>query len=61
LGIILPRRGKSTLNSIECSKSRKICEIADYDIDEKIVEPVASLKIDEDRAFLSVIKDYFGL
>lgn len=41
--------------------ARKIREIADYDIDEEIVEPVASLKIDEGRAFLSVIKDYLGL
>ena len=40
--------------------ARKIREIADYDIDEDIVEPVASLKIDEGRAFLSVIKDYLG-
>ena len=29
--------------------------------DEEIVEPVASLKIDEGRAFLSAIKDYLGL
>ncbi len=41
--------------------ARKIREIADYDIDEEIVEPVASLKIDEGRAFLSAIKDYLGL
>ena len=41
--------------------ARKIREIADSDIDEEIVEPVASLKIDEGRAFLSVIKDYLGL
>ena len=41
--------------------ARKIREIADYDIDEEIIEPVASLKIDEGRAFLSVIKDYLGL
>ncbi len=40
--------------------ARKIREIADYDIDEEIVEPVASLKIDEGRAFLSVVKDYLG-
>ena len=39
----------------------KIREIADYDIEEEIVEPVASLKIDEGRAFLSFIKDYLGL
>jgi len=41
--------------------ARKIREIADYDIDEEIVEPAASLKIDEGRAFLSVIKDYLGM
>jgi uncharacterized protein (UPF0332 family) len=41
--------------------ARKIRELADYDIDEGIVEPAASLKIDEGRAFLSVIKDYLGL
>jgi uncharacterized protein (UPF0332 family) len=41
--------------------ARKIREIADYDIDEEIVEPVASLKIDEGRAFLSAIKDYLGM
>jgi hypothetical protein len=40
--------------------ARKIREIADYDIDEEIVEPVASLKIDEGRAFLSAIKDCLG-
>ncbi|MBI2354739.1 MAG: HEPN domain-containing protein [Deltaproteobacteria bacterium] len=31
--------------------ARKIREIADYDIDEEIVEPVASLKIEEGRHF----------
>jgi uncharacterized protein (UPF0332 family) len=36
--------------------ARKIREIADYDIDEEIVEPVASLKIEEGRAFLVEIK-----
>jgi uncharacterized protein (UPF0332 family) len=41
--------------------ARKVRKIADYDIDEEIVEPVASLKIDEGRAFLSFIKDYLGL
>jgi hypothetical protein len=29
--------------------------------DEAIVEPVASLKIDDGRSFLSVIKAYLGL
>lgn len=37
--------------------ARKIREIADYDIDEEIVEPVASLKIEEGKAFLSAIKN----
>ena len=41
--------------------ARKIREIADYDIDEEIVEPVASLKTDEGRAFLAAIRDYLGL
>ncbi len=36
--------------------ARKIREIADYDIDEEIIEPVATLKIEEGRAFLNVIK-----
>jgi uncharacterized protein (UPF0332 family) len=36
--------------------ARKIREIADYDIDEEIVEPVASLKIEEGREFIGAIK-----
>lgn len=40
--------------------ARKIREIADYDIDEEIVEPVASLKIEEGRAFLAEIKRVLG-
>ncbi len=36
--------------------ARKIREIADYDIDEEIVEPVASLKIEEGHAFLAAIR-----
>ncbi len=35
--------------------ARKIREIADYDIQEEIVEPVASLKIEEGKAFLAQI------
>jgi uncharacterized protein (UPF0332 family) len=54
-GIIDPKFHRMLMNA------RKISEIADYDIDEEIVEPVASLKIDEGRAFLSVIKDYLGM
>lgn len=41
--------------------ARKIREIADYDIQEEIVEPVASLKIEEGKAFLSVIKELLGI
>jgi uncharacterized protein (UPF0332 family) len=36
--------------------ARKIREIADYDIDEEIVEPMATLKVDEGRMFLSAIR-----
>ena len=36
--------------------ARKVREIADYDIHEEIVEPVASLKIEEGKTFLSAIK-----
>jgi hypothetical protein len=41
--------------------ARKIREIADYDIDEEIIEPVASLKIEEGRAFLAEIKRVLGV
>jgi uncharacterized protein (UPF0332 family) len=40
--------------------ARKIREIADYDIDEEIVEPVASVKIEEGKAFV-VVKSFLGL
>jgi hypothetical protein len=40
--------------------ARKIREIADYDIGEEIVEPVASLKIEEGRACLAEIKQILG-
>lgn len=41
--------------------ARKIREIADYDIHEEIVEPVASLKIEEGKAFLAAIKSFIGI
>jgi len=41
--------------------ARKIREIADYDIQEEVVEPVASLKVEEGKEFLSVVKKYLGL
>ena len=40
--------------------ARKIREIADYDIQEEIVEPTASLKIEEGKAFLAEIKRLLG-
>lgn len=41
--------------------ARKIREIADYDIQEEIVDPVASLKIEEGKAFLTAIKVFLGI
>jgi len=37
--------------------ARKIREIADYDIVEEIVEPVASLKVEGGKQFVEAIKD----
>lgn len=54
-GRIKPKFHRMLINA------RKIREIADYDIDEEIVEPVASLKIDEGRAFLAAMKDYLNM
>jgi uncharacterized protein (UPF0332 family) len=41
--------------------ARKIREIADYDIQEEIVEPVASLKVEEGKLFLKAIKHYLNI
>ncbi len=41
--------------------ARKIREIADYDIDEEVVEPVASLKLEEGREFIDAIKAFLGV
>lgn len=41
--------------------ARKIRELADYDIQEEIVEPVAMLKIEEGRAFLWVVKGLLNI
>ena len=38
--------------------ARKVREVADYDIEEEIVEPTASLKLEEGRSFLAEIKKY---
>ncbi len=53
-GRIDPKYHKMLMNA------RKIREIADYDIDEEIVEPVASLKLEEGREFIRVIKMLLG-
>lgn len=36
--------------------ARRLREVADYDIDEEIVEPVVSLKLEEGRAFVEQIR-----
>lgn len=36
--------------------ARKIREIADYDVEEEIVEPVASLRVEAGKEFVKVIK-----
>ena len=41
--------------------ARKIREIADYDLQEEIVEPTASLKLEEGKAFVAAIKKMLGI
>ena len=38
--------------------ARKIREIADYDIQDEIVEPAVTLKLEEGKAFVAMIKNY---
>jgi len=38
--------------------ARKIREIADYDIQEEIIEPIASLKVDDGKLFLETIREF---
>ena len=54
-GRIDPEYHKMLMNA------RKIREIADYDIDEEIIEPVATLKIEEGKAFIATIKKFIGV
>jgi uncharacterized protein (UPF0332 family) len=42
-------------------EARRIREISDYDIDEEIVEPVASVKVEEGKAFLAAVKNILGV
>jgi len=37
--------------------ARRIRETVDYDLEEEVVEPVASLKLEEGRAFVDAIKE----
>jgi uncharacterized protein (UPF0332 family) len=53
-GRIDPRYHKMLINA------RRIREIADYDIDEEIVEPDATIKLEEGRAFLAKIRELLG-
>jgi uncharacterized protein (UPF0332 family) len=39
-------------------RARKIRETVDYDLEEEVVEPVASLKLEEGRAFVDAIKKF---
>ena len=48
--IIEPRFHRMLINA------RKIREIADYDIQEEVVEPVASLRLEEGKEFVEAIK-----
>jgi uncharacterized protein (UPF0332 family) len=53
-GRLEPRYHKMLINA------RRVREIADYDIDEEIVEPEATLKLEEGRAFLAKIRELLG-
>ena len=37
--------------------ARKIRETVDYDLEEEVVEPVATLKLKEGRAFVDAVKN----
>lgn len=41
--------------------ARKLREVADYDIEEEVVEPDVSLKIEEGKAFLAAVKGFLKL
>lgn len=42
-------------------EARKIRETADYNIQKEVIEPVALLKIEEGKAFLTAIKNLLGV
>ena len=41
--------------------ARKIREIADYGITDEVIEPVATLKIEEGKEYLGVVKKLLGM
>lgn len=41
--------------------ARKLREVADYDIEEEVVEPDASLKIEDGKEFLAAVKTFLKL
>ncbi|MEW6669346.1 MAG: HEPN domain-containing protein [Thermodesulfobacteriota bacterium] len=41
--------------------ARKVREIADYDIDEEVIEPDATLKVAEGREFVAAVKHLLGV
>jgi uncharacterized protein (UPF0332 family) len=41
--------------------ARKIRETVDYDIEEEVVEPVATMTLEEGRAFVDAIKDLLNM
>ena len=41
--------------------ARKVREIADYDIDEEVIEPDATLKVEEGKEFVAAIKEILGV
>lgn len=41
--------------------ARKVREIADYDIDEEVIEPDATLKVEEGKEFVAAIKQILGV
>lgn len=41
--------------------ARKVREIADYDIQDEIIEPTATLKVEEGRLFVKAVKKFLGI
>ena len=50
-GRLEPRYHRMLINA------RKVREIADYDIQEEIVEPVATLRLEEGKEFVKIVRE----